>query len=306
MPPTKRAAKVRPKDKQETFEGLDYPPIEQRNKPPGSFDEYIRCFYGQKGFGKTTLVSSFPGHLTLMFEPRRRNLEIWQVNLQKRTAQEIMDGAQDVWAQIKQTTDRWIDDETIKGLNFDSIDICYETCQHSVCASHNVKVPGDAGKSSADIWLEIRDEWACYFDALAATRLGVNFVSHIKSRENEEIDGGKYDRKAPSCSPACLKYIMQACDFVFYYGSYNGQRAIQIRDSTNAAFVAAGVQGRFMQPDGKPISILAMPELADKKSGYQVLCEAFNNQHWDIDTPEDERGSTKPKPGPRKGPPKKG
>jgi len=298
MPPPKRATKVRPASN-ETFEGFDYPGADEVNVPPTTFDGYIRCFFGKKGIGKSTLVSTFPNALTLMFEPRRRNLAIRQLNLQKRIAKEILQGEEDVWNKIKLTTQRWIDDESIDCINFDSVDIAYECCYHSVCAANGVAKPNDAGKASVDVWNEIRDEWACYFDALAASRLGVNFVSHVKSRDTEQLDGGKIEVNAPSCTPACLQYIKQACDFVFYYGDYNSKRAMQLRDPTGMAWVAVGAQNAFMQPNGKPINILEMPDLTSKTTGYQHLVKAFNNECWDIDTEEEDKKVVK------KGPPRR-
>lgn len=294
--PRARATRIRAIDAPKTFKGLSYPGPTELNEPPADFDEYIRCFFGAKGYGKTTLAASFPNSLTLMFEPRRKNLRIRQVNLQKHTADQIMEGADDVWEQVKLTTQRFIDDESIDCLNFDSVDIFYECAVHSISAAHKLSRPGEAGKGSADVWIEIRDEWSSFFDALAETRLGINFLSHVKTRESEELDGGKVDIKAPSCAPACLQYIKQACDFVFYYGAYNGKRALQLRDPTGAAWVAVGTRENFLQPNGKPVNVLAMPDLADKKSGYEVLVEAFKNKHWDIDTPKAERlGKDTPK-----------
>lgn len=302
--PRARATRIRANDAPKQLTGLSYPGPEELNQPPQNFDSYVRCFFGAKGFGKSTLVASFPKSLTLMFEPKRKNLNIRMLSLQKYTAKQIQEGADDVWEQVKLTVQQWVDDDSINVINYDSVDIFYECCVHSISASHQLERPGDAGKGSADVWIEIRDEWSAFFDAHLDTRLGINFVSHVKTRETEELDGGKVDQKVPSCAPACLQYLKQACDFVFYYGPHNGNRAIQLRDHTNAAFVAVGTRDNFRQPNGKTIEVLAMPDLDDKKTGYQVLVEAFNNKHWDIDTPDDERKvktlSAPPRKPPRK------
>jgi hypothetical protein len=238
-----------------------------------------------------------------MFEPNRRGLKIRQLPIKKYLAKEIREGAPDSWTLLKNTTQQFIDDESIDNLNFDSVDICYETAYNSICAANNVNSPSEAGRSSSDIWIELRDEWASYFDTLVASRLGVNFISHVKSRETEELSGAKFDIAGPSCAPACLLYLKQACDYMMYYGTHNGYRAICLRDPTNSVLVASGPENHFMQPDGKPLNVLAMPTLGDKKTGYQVLKEAFANQHWDIDTPEDERVTTTKKgPPPRRTP----
>lgn len=296
--PPKKATKVHDLNSISSSDTLSYPTTNELNAPPSSFDGYVRCIFGAKGSGKSTLASQFPKTLTLMFEPRRRNLVIRQLNLLKTTPQQIMEGAPDIWQLIKNTTQQWIDDESIDNLAFDSVDIAYECCYSHICAKHGVKAPNDAGKAGPDMWNEIRDEWGTYFDTLTGTRLGITFVSHVKVRENEELDGSKFDRKSPSCTPACLRYIKQAVDFVFFYGKLNGKRCMQIRDDDGMAEVAAGAQGHFLQPDGKPIYYLEMPDLLDKKTGYQVLCEAFNNQHWDLNTPIEERTVTSAKKGP--------
>lgn len=296
MPP-RRATRVRSNKAPKTpTGGLEYPSSSEINVPPTNFDEYIRCFYGVKGIGKSTLAASFPNYLTLMMETRRRNLKIRQLNLDKHTAAQIRDGADDIWEKIKLTTPRWIDDDDVAGINFDSVDLTYECCVHSVCASHDINKPGDLGKNSSDIWIEIRDEWATYFDALAATDLGINFLSHIKEREIDTVDGTKLLQQSPSCAPACLQYIRQACDFVFFYGYYEGQRTICLRDETNSALCAVGTSDYFLQPDGTPIKMLEIPNLESKTTPYERLLSAFNNQEWDIETPEDERSTTTKKP----------
>jgi len=294
------------KNKEESTDTLAYPGPEEYNEPPDSFDEYMRCIYGPKGSGKSTAVASTPNSLTLMFEPKRKGLRIRQLALQKYSAKEIIDGAPDLWVQVKNTTPEWINDPTIECLNYDSVDIFYESCYHSVCASHGHESPGDAGRSSSDIWNEIRDEFASYFDALRDTNMGINLTSHVKEREEATLEGGKMGYAAPSCSPACLKYIKQAADIVLFYGWYQGERAMMVRDDTNSSFVAPGVEGKFLQPDGKPISIFRIPNI-DLESGtsiYQTMKDAFDNKLWDVDTPEEQRTTTKPTPK-KKGPPKR-
>jgi len=287
-----------------------YPTAEELNQPPETIDGYIRCIFGRKGSGKTTLTSQFPDSIQCMFEPRRRNLAIRQLNLQKYTAKQMLEGiGEDVWARMMPTIAQMTEDPSIKNINFDTVDLFYECCVHHVCYTHGIAQPKDAGKEGPAIWNEIRDEWACFFDALAATDKGINLISHTKSRENVELDGGKYEVKSPSCAPACLQYIKQAVDLVFFYGTLNGKRCMQIRDDTGGAEVAVGPQGRFLQPDGVPIYYLEMPELdisptaKHSTAGYDYLVKAFNNECWDMFTPEDQRGTKKPAP--KKGPPTK-
>jgi hypothetical protein len=295
----KDTAKIKP-----SIPMLDYGTPEDINIPSDSFDGFIRCFFGAKGVGKSTLAAQCPKNFTIMLEPQRRNLRIWQANLQKHSAMEIIKGAPDAWELIVNTTQMWVQDENIQTLTFDSVDIAYECCYHHVCAECGVESPSKAGKGGSDIWNQIRDEWASYFSILAESRLAINLLSHLKTKENEELDGGKINRKSPSCSPACLLHIKQAADFVFFYGKVAGnKRAIQLRDEDGGTECAAGAEARFYQPDGKPIYYLEMPDLLDKETGYDRLCKAFKNECWDMYTPESERKKSSPPPTIRRGPP---
>jgi len=288
--------------KEQNTQTLSYPGEDEYNNPPDNLEEYMLCIYGVKGIGKTTAAASTPNSLTLMMEPKRKNLRIRQLSLQKYSAREIIDGAPDTFALVCNTTQQWIDDPSIKCLNYDSIDIFYEMCYHSVCASHSIEQPGDS-KSGPDIWNEIRDTFASYFDTIRDTDMGINMLSHIKPREEKTLDGAKMGYQAPSCSPACLKYIQQAVDIVLYYGHYDNKRAMMIRDETNSSFVSAGVEGKFLQPDGKPVNIFEIPDNPSKV--YSTIRDAFNNKLWDMDTPQDKRTSSTPKPIPKKGPPRR-
>lgn len=315
MPPPKRAKLVRDVGVKD-YGTFDYGSPDELNIPPDSFDAYMCCIFGQKGVGKSTLAAQMPGTFTLMFEPRRRGLNIWQLNLQKYTSEEIQQGKSDTWQMIKNTTPQWIADKRIQRISFDSVDIAYECCYHHVCAINKINKPSES-KSGPDVWNQIRDEWASYFDMLAASNKGITLLSHLKIREDLDLENVKTERRQPSCAPACLKYIKQAVDFVFFYGKMDGRRAVQLRDTDGSAEVAVGPQDRFMQPDGKPITYLEMPELTDKTcNGYQRLVDGFNNKCWDFYTPEEDRkvitkplikkGTVStPKPGLKKGPPKR-
>jgi GTPase SAR1 family protein len=283
---------------------FDTPTPEEINVPPSTIDEYMICIFGDKAAGKSTLAASFPDSLTLMFEPVRKGLSIRMIGtdqgLKKVAPKEIREGATDVWAKVVRSTPVWINDPTIKRLNYDSIDILYECCYASVCARNNVNAPGDS-KNGPDIWNEIRDEFSAYFSALRETDMGITFLSHVKTREMTNLDHSKIKGiYQPSCSPMCLQFIRQAADFIVYLGSQDGRRAALVRDPTQQSVVATSPENVFMQPDGKPITVLEMPDKsAEPHAGYRQLVRAFNNECWDMETPLDERGP-KPPPTPKR------
>lgn len=285
---------------------LDYPGPDEINVPSDNFDDYTLVLYGQKAKGKTTIASSFPNTLTLMLEPFRKGLQIRQLGLQKHSAGDIRDGAPDTWQRVLNTTQKWLDDTSVDRLSFDSIDLFYQCCQESICARNKINVPGDAGKSSFDIWIQIREEFSSYMNLVKGEGMQITMLSHVKERDEVDLEGGKMKFSQPSCSPACLAYIRQAADIVLQIGTYNEKRAAMVRDPVNTAFVANGAQGKFQQPDGKPLYIFELPDVSDRPTSllYNAIVDAFNNKLWDMDTPADDRSPPTSKP-PKKGPPKK-
>jgi hypothetical protein len=277
--------KVKPKDNAPSK--IYIPGPEEFNVPPSNFEEFIMLIYGMKSIGKSTLASEAKNSLTLMSEPLRRGISIRMNQLHMYTAKEIMEGAQDTYQLVANTITDIIENATIKTLVFDSIDLFYDMVVHSVSARNGVDSPGKAGKSSADVWIEVKTEFKQFMDSLAQSRLGIILLSHAKEREIEAIDGSMLSMVSPSCAPACLQYIKQAVDFAFFYGYHESKRVMVIRDPYNFVWTGCGPQNRFLQPDGKPVFRLEMPN--SPGTAYKTLVEAFNNQHWDMDTPEESR-----------------
>lgn len=289
MVKARRLRKTTTKKPKETEE-LYIPGPTDLNVPPDNILEYMFCIFGTKGIGKTTLGSNWGGKgktLVLMSEPRRKNLAIRMIQFRTHTAEEIMDGAPDSWAILKENTERFIEDTSIECLSFDSIDLFYLMAQHHVAAKNGVTNPSKAGKESSAIWIELRDEFSAYFDTLRETDMGILLLSHTKEREIESVDGSMMAQQAPSAPPACVQYIKSACDFAFMYGWRDNERVLTFRDPSNNIWTGCGTQDRFCQPDGKQILNLQVPN--DPDGVYPLLEEAWNNNAWDQDTPEEDR-----------------
>jgi len=284
----------------DTTDKIYIPGPEELNEPPSDFKDYVLCIYGMKSIGKSTIASESENAFTLMSEPLRRGLRLRMEQLKTFTAEEILAGSPDTYLRIKNTIPDLLDNDSVQTLVFDSIDLFYDMVIHHISAKNGVNSPGKAGKSSADVWIEVRNEFKSFMDTLIETRLRIILLSHSKEREIEGLDGAPISLVGPSCAPACLAYIKQAVDYGFFYGfeASERKRVMVIRDPSNTVWTGCGPEGRFLQPDGKPIYKLEMPNTVGK--GYQTLIEAFNNQHWDLDTPEEERTTTPKKPLPRK------
>ncbi len=119
------------------------PKPDDLNVPPTDFREYTTLIMGAKGVGKTTAASTFPGNLSFMWEPRRKNVSLRMIGAKEgilfRPAQEIMDGAEDPWQLFKEYHAAAHDDDTVRTVTWDSVDIAYAACQESICAGKGVR-----------------------------------------------------------------------------------------------------------------------------------------------------------------------
>lgn len=280
--------------------GIYIPGPDELNEPPNDLLKYMICLYGTKGIGKSTLASTFPNSLTLMTETIRKGLRIRMAQLRTYTAEQIMEGAPDTFVQVGERIDQILGDGTIEVLNIDSIDLFYDMVVHHVSAKWEVSNPSVLGKESSGCWIDIRNTFKAFMDLLAESPLGIVLISHSKEREIEAIDGELTPMISPSCAPACLQYIKQACDYAMFYGWHNDKRVIMVRDGLNRAWCAAGPEGHFMQPDGKPLNMFEIPD--DPAMGYKTLVKAFDNKLYDSQRMKEESA---PKLPTKKGPPKK-
>lgn len=239
--------------------------------PPKDISSYIIFLYGLKGIGKTSLANQFPNAITLMLEPRRRNLSIRQVP--------EPGSGQLTWLDVK----GYIDAIVQKGNStcvVDSIDIAYELCLNHVCQSHNVDYPpeNDFGR----MWVEIREEFASTFNQLLWNEIPTIFTSHAKLRQDKEFDDtpgeeGKF--VAPTCAPAAWKYAKQVCDFAWFYGYYEQRHAITVRGG-DGTWAATGTEGNFLDPKGNPITTFYCGE--SPQAAYKSLMAAYNNKLYDV------------------------
>lgn len=251
------------------------------NVPSDNLTDYAMMIFGQKGIGKTSLASQFPKSLVFMFEKRRRNLPIFQVPVSR--DEEL------TWESFLEYLEAFIEEENFETAVIDTIDGCYMACYQSVCKRYGVIVP-----SESNIWDEIAAEFGAVVLMMQNSGKGIVFLSHDKAkpmtlkkkgfqRSDLELEESSipFERMEPTCRPAGWKVIQEVCDFVFYYGFTEGYRTLTVRSPHNLHWTACGVPGRFLDPEGTPISTFKVgenPELA-----YKNLNAAFMNQIYDVD-----------------------
>lgn len=250
----------------------------RKNSPPKSLSDYCIVIYGEKGIGKSTLASSFPDTLNFMFEPRRRNLSIYQIPDPNNNEPEL------TWPRFKQYIRMLIEEKSqYKTIVIDTIDRAYDLCFYQVCKDNMISHPADVndyGKS----WGKIRHEFENTITSLLHANIGVIFTSHAKTKEVAARTGGTYEIICPTCSTGAFDYLKACTDLAFYYG-YQGQtRTLKVRGD-DLIWSACGLEEHFLDPKGNQIHLLDMGETPDES--YKRLQEGFNNKLYGIELEEE-------------------
>lgn len=240
------------------------------NLPPANLGEYILCLYGEKGIGKTSLASQFPGSLTFMFEPGRRNLPIKQV---PQVGEPPL-----TWERFVEYIDLLTADgptEEFSTINVDTIDRAYEACVDKVCADQGLSHPGEI-KDFGRTWDLIKREFEAQLNRLHYAGFGLIFTSHSKVQEIESHSGTEsYNLITPTCKNQAWGYLKAVADFAFYYGyGANRTRTLTLRGN-ELVWSACGTDGHFNTKTRRAIAELILPD--DPKAAYETFMDAYDN-----------------------------
>ena len=247
------------------------------NIPSNDLGDYAILLMGAKGVGKTTATASWPDNLNFQWEPWRANVSLRMIGADDgiivRTAQQIMDGAEDPWLLFIDYTAAAMEDDTIKSFAWDSVDLAYQACFESICARKGVTHPTQVEKDYGNTWNDIKNEFTALISTIRAGGKGIVFISHVKEREQEYTEGTTaLEMIGPSCTPACLKIMKDVCSFWLYYGWKDGQRTVWCRDPDRFIDVSCGTG--FINKKGELLNSFHIP--ANKpKLFYPTLNHAF-------------------------------
>ena len=220
-----------------------------------------------------------------MFERGRRNLKIKQV---PKPGEPELD-----WERFKEYVAMFLK-SNLRTLVIDTIDECYMQCFHHVCGENRVTHP-ENHKSGYKIWDEIAAEFAGLLNLIHESGKCLVLISHCKSRvlpspaskkglariNSDDESADKSERLEPTCKPAAFRFIQQICDFVFYYGYKDGERAITVRSPHNVYWTSGGVEDRYLDPEGNPVECFLIGN--SPKKAFQSLLDGFNNKLYDVD-----------------------
>lgn len=268
-----RTKKLRRKRTKEAMSAVVIPT--EKNIPSKNFADYCVCLYGEKGIGKTHLLSEFDDSLIMMLEPKRRNLKIRQVNIRPMGMKELNSESpvKTPWQTLQDYVAAILDDDSVQHVGIDTVDRAHEMCLLHHCYQKGVSHPNDLNDYGAT-WHAIKDDFETTMNKLLYADKGLAFVSHSHLREVEGRDG--LTQWIPTCPPACWKYIKAVCDFALYYGYSGGKdRAITIRGN-DLVWSACGTEDHFLTKGGEPISQFYTG--TSQKVAFDNLCKAFTNK----------------------------
>lgn len=248
----------------------------EANVPPSNLSDYTILIYGEKGIGKTSLLSQFPDSLVFMFEPRRRNLEISQVwQNQDKT------GPLD-WETFeiatKELLEQGPDDSGFRTLAVDSLDRAYRRCLEAVCAEAGISHPQEAN-DYGKTWEKIKDRFETTLASLIHAGYGLTLTSHGKVHRREPPLGDPFDQQGLTASSSAKDVADVLCDFVVYYGYHGNSRTFTVRGN-QAVYASCGVAKRFLDPDGNKLQTIDAGESPEE--AYQNLVDGFNNKRQGI------------------------
>ena len=255
------------------------PRPDEVNEPPKNILQYCITIFGEKGVGKTSLAAQFPNAVVGMAEPRRRNLRIRMVSLDKD------------WSYTKEFVDACIEDDSVETVVIDTIDRVYAQCLASICFDKGIKDPGQMNDYGAT-WREIKDEFERTFNSVLYAEKGLVFLSHAQHRDMEMRTGETRSLLVPTCSPAAFNYIKAVADYAFYYGYHGMNRALYLRGHEDL-WTGCGSSDHFCDPEGNPVRTILLGDTPEE--AYETFIQSFDNNVWDVDRKEEEKPTKKKK-----------
>lgn len=240
------------------------------NEPPGDFEDFCVMIYGDKGVGKSSLGAEFRNAITLMAEPRRRNLRILQVpDPNSKEPQLNWRRVEAYGALIKEQGD-------FQTVVLDTVDRIYEMAFNHVCEKRGKTHPNDAPNDYGQTWREIKDALDGLIQGFLWAGLNPVLLSHARWREVTTVSGDQFEQVTPTCPDACWTICKALTDFAFYYG-YRGQRRTFTIRGNDRIWASCGTgEDHFLDPKGRPIAFL--PAGNSPKQAHKTLVDSFNNK----------------------------
>lgn len=248
----------------------------EENVLPTEFHEQCSLWFGRKSWGKTTLISQYPGVLVMMLEPFRKNLRIKIIP---------KEGEEHTWSLLNEYIDLFIESD-LQVLAIDTIDRFYqiglswltselsngEFSDPQLCPDKN-SIPG--------FYVSFQRVYEEVLEKIRKAGKTWILTSHDrKVTTKHPITGDKEERIEPSCSPSAWKIAQSMCDYVFHLEFYKSQRCVTVRDIDNISLASCGRDDVFLNPDDTTMNRFAIPN--NSKEVYSTILKAYNNELEDL------------------------
>lgn len=243
------------------------------SEPPTAFGAYSALIYGNKGIGKTSLASRFPGAYFLSTEPGTKALRV--------LGSRVPD-----WDHFVGYVDLMVEEANPqRTVVVDIIDLAYDYIYDKICKSLMIDSPTEENDFGAT-WKKIRRLFREQITRLCELPGGVVFLSHDTEREIEMRDGTKIERVQPTMSKQALFEVEGLVDFIGHYHADGNERFMTIQPTQEVVAKCRPVE-KFVVRGGKPgvggDQVVRVPMGRSSLEAYENLIRAFNNQQETAD-----------------------
>lgn len=291
MATTRKVKKRSKKAKKEELE-IVLPGPTDLIEPPDELFEYPILVYGEKGYGKTSLLSKILSDqqesncLVCQFDPGRVNLRIRQIPQPIKLKSGKIKTPKLTWPIFLGSMEQALDNDTIHAIGVDNLERCYRSCMNHGCEERGIDSPNDM-KDYGQTWHDIRSEFEACLWAVQQSGKGLIATAHARMDEVEARDGDNYTQCVPAVSAYVFEFIKEVFNFAFYLGMYQGKRTLYVRH-TDVIWAACGNEDKFLDVDtGEPLTRIDVDGSASY--AYEQLLKGFDNQLVDPERRKKER-----------------
>jgi hypothetical protein len=260
--------------------------------PPELLENYVVCFYGESGAGKTSTMSNVEGTYIIQCDPNRRGLAVRQTNIPQVALAQMKKNSHEhtPWDVIVATIDKIVDDPSIEMVVVDNMDIFYQAASNHYCLKNNVDNLLEMEDFGAS-WKNVDEMYKTQLQRIVNSGRGVFFITHKDEKEEELPSGAVITQTRPAVAKRVMKFIREHTDFAFYLGyEDDGSRSVLIRSPGNDVWTKCCVDEKiphFYDPDGNPVN--KIPAGDSPAECWANIQKSWNNELFDMDKVKKER-----------------
>jgi hypothetical protein len=237
--------------------------------------DYAFLLFAQAGWGKTTLLSTFPNVVLLPTERGFKGIPGIYTLGPTETG-----GTITTWEQFIRGVELLEASDEFENVGVDTVDRAYALCLKYVCRRAGVHHPSE-GQDRGKLWGDITEELLNALMRISATGRGLYITSHVREDKVERAHGADYTKIGPSLSGGTAKKLIAFVDFCFY-GDYVGAAGTGV----NRVLFTQG-DDLIVSKARRQGSGIALPEAillpTDETQDYEYLKAMFEGRLQGVD-----------------------